>query len=76
MVSIPPGRFFGLEGKWIIENHGVDPDIQLVNDPGSMVRGEDPQLERAIDEVKKAMADNPPPEPKIPPLPSEMKKKK
>ena len=38
-------------GDWIIENHGVDPDIQVDNDPICEWNGEDQQLDRAIQEV-------------------------
>ncbi len=74
MVSAPPGRFYSIDGKWIIENRGVEPDIELVNDPGLMAQGRDPQLERAIEEVLKMLEKNPPAEPKKPPFPSETKR--
>lgn len=38
-------------GQWIIENHGVDPDILIDNDPIKEWNGEDQQLNRAIQEV-------------------------
>lgn len=38
-------------GQWIIENHGVDPDILIDNDPVKEWAGEDQQLDRAIEEV-------------------------
>lgn len=40
-------------GQWIIENHGVDPDILIDNDPIKEWNGEDQQLDRAIQEVMK-----------------------
>ncbi|MDD4514003.1 S41 family peptidase [Massilibacteroides sp.] len=40
-------------GEWIIENHGVDPDIYIDNDPIKEWNGEDEQLNRAIEEVMK-----------------------
>lgn len=40
-------------GQWIIENHGVDPDILIDNDPIKEWNGEDQQLNRAIEEVMK-----------------------
>ncbi len=46
---------FGLankSGEWIIEGYGVDPDIEVENDPQSVISGKDPQLERAIVEIK------------------------
>ena len=36
-------------GQWIVENHGVDPDILLDNDPIKEQAGEDQQLEKAIE---------------------------
>lgn len=38
-------------GQWIIENHGVDPDILIDNDPVKEWNGEDQQLDRAIEEI-------------------------
>jgi len=38
-------------GQWIVENHGVDPDILIDNDPIREWNGEDQQLDRAIQEV-------------------------
>ncbi len=61
MVSIPPGRLYGTDGEWIIENIGAVPDIKVVNDPGQMAKGHDPQLERAIEVVLKMLKKNPPP---------------
>jgi tricorn protease len=45
---------FGLadkNGQWIIEGYGVDPDIEVDNDPKSEIEGRDAQLERGIAEV-------------------------
>ena len=70
MVSAPPGRFFDSESKWVVENVGVEPDIELPNNPGLMAAGRDPQLERAIEEILKMLEKNPPFRPEIPTLPS------
>jgi tricorn protease len=40
-------------GDWIIENHGVDPDVLIDNDPIKEWNGEDQQLTRAIEEIMK-----------------------
>ncbi|WP_166983272.1 S41 family peptidase [Microbacterium fandaimingii] len=41
-----------LEGKgWDVENHGVDPDIEVVHTPSQLFEVNDPQLDRAIDEA-------------------------
>ncbi len=47
------------DGSWIIEGHGVDPDIEVENDPASVIAGRDPQLERGIAEVLEAMEKDP-----------------
>lgn len=52
-------------GEWIIENHGVDPDILIDNDPLKEWGGEDEQLNRAIEEVMKELKDRKP-LPKVP----------
>jgi tricorn protease len=38
-------------GKWIAENHGIDPDIEVDLRPDLVARGADPQLERAVVEL-------------------------
>lgn len=47
-------------GDWIIENHGVDPDILIDNDPVKEWNGEDQQLNRAIEEVMTQLKDRKP----------------
>jgi len=51
---------FDLEAReWIMEGHGVDPDIEVDNDPAREFAGEDDQLARAIAELKRALEANP-----------------
>jgi len=50
-VSVPEFGLANNKGEWIIEGYGVDPDIEVDNDPQSVIAGKDPQLERAIAEV-------------------------
>jgi len=47
-------------GQWIIENHGVDPDILIDNDPVKEWNGEDQQLNRAIEEIMKELKNRKP----------------
>ena len=51
VVNVPEFGFTNKNGEWIIEGYGVDPDIEVDNDPQSVIAGKDPQLERAIAEV-------------------------
>jgi tricorn protease len=50
-VNVPEFGFANKAGEWIIEGYGVDPDIEVDNDPQSVIAGKDPQLERAIAEM-------------------------
>jgi len=36
------------EGQWDVENHGVDPDYVVEQDPKAVSEGHDPQLEKAV----------------------------
>jgi tricorn protease len=51
--------FYGRDGKWIVENHGADPDVLVDNDPGSAVAGRDLQLEKAIEVMLEKIKKNP-----------------
>lgn len=50
-VNVPEFGFNDAQGNWVIEGFGVEPDLEIRQDPGAVVRGEDPQLDRAIAEV-------------------------
>jgi tricorn protease len=50
-ISVPESGFASTKGEFIIEGYGVDPDIEVDNDPKSEIEGRDPQLERAITEI-------------------------
>lgn len=47
-------------GQWIVENHGVDPDILLDNDPVKEYAGEDQQLDKAIEVALQQIKDRKP----------------
>lgn len=52
-------------GQWIVENHGVDPDILIDNDPIMEQKGIDQQLEKAIEVALEQLKDRKP-MPKVP----------
>ncbi|HEX8638666.1 MAG TPA: S41 family peptidase, partial [Pyrinomonadaceae bacterium] len=54
-VSVPESALVNTKGEYIIEGYGVDPDIEVENDPKSIIAGGDPQLERAVGEVMKKL---------------------
>jgi tricorn protease len=51
--------FYGREGKWLVENHGADPDVLVDNDPGSVMAGRDLQLEKAMAVMLEKIKANP-----------------
>jgi tricorn protease len=73
-VSVPTFAFYETDGTWGIEGHGVDPDVEVLDDPGVMKGGPhnggiDPQLDKAIELVMAELARNPikpPPRPAYP----------
>ena len=58
-VSVPQFRFFDTEGMWAVENRGVEPDIEVVDRPELVAKGEDPSLEKAVDVLLEELAKNP-----------------
>jgi tricorn protease len=58
-IFVPEAGAVSLEGKWIIEGHGVDPDLVVENDVPSVLAGNDPQLERGVAEVLKQLKEHP-----------------
>lgn len=55
---------------WIIESHGVDPDIVVDNDPAREFRGEDQQIDKAIEVIAEELKAKGKPLPPIPPFPN------
>jgi tricorn protease len=53
VVNVPEFALLNLKGEYVIEGYGVDPDIDVDNDPKSVIAGGDPQLERAVAELMK-----------------------
>ena len=54
-TAVPTFGFYEADGTWGIEGHGVDPDIEVLDDPGKMLNGEDPQLAKAIEVMLEAL---------------------
>jgi tricorn protease len=54
-ITVPTFRMYNLDGTWFKEGHGVDPDIAVDEDLASMAKGVDPQLARAIQEIKERL---------------------
>ena len=60
-VTMPDfGMYDPRTGQWLVENHGVDPDIEVENAPHLLVEGRDPQLERGIQYCLEQLKTSPP----------------
>jgi tricorn protease len=68
-VYVPEFGTADANGQWIIEGHGVDPDMVVEQDPVAVMQGRDPQLDRGIDELMKVMPARPAGLPKRPAAP-------
>ena len=72
-VTIPEEANFSTSSVWIAENHGVDPDYVVEDEPAELLAGHDVQLETAVSLMLKAIAGRPaglpPPPPLIPAYP-------
>jgi tricorn protease len=66
-ITRPEFSVYALDSKWVVENHGVEPDIVVDNTPDLVMKGHDPQLEKAIEVVMKAIQEHPQ---HLPPRPS------
>ena len=58
---------YDLRQRWVVENEGVVPDIEVDNLPKDLVAGRDRQLERAVAEVLKRIEAEKPVRPSPPP---------
>jgi len=65
----PRGGFFDVDGNWAVEGEGVAPDIEVHQTPKEVLAGQDPQLEKAVEEALRLLNLNEfkmKPEPKAP----------
>ena len=66
-ITRPEFSLYAPDRKWLIENFGVAPDIEVDNTPDLVMKGQDPQLEKAIEVVMKAIKEHPKHLPQRPP---------
>jgi tricorn protease len=59
VVFVPEFGTADENGHWIIEGHGVDPDIVVEQDPVAVLQGHDPQLERGVAELMQRLPSTP-----------------
>ncbi|MGI9087464.1 MAG: S41 family peptidase [Chthoniobacterales bacterium] len=71
VLNRPEFAPYSKEGKdWVIESHGVDPDIVVDNDPTKEFHGEDQQLDKAIEEITNELKTKRYDLPPVPPYPN------
>jgi tricorn protease len=77
-ITVPRLAFWFEEYGWGVENHGVDPDVEVIMSPDDWAAGRDTQLETAVKLALEALQQRPaarPPDPRTrpsrrrPPLP-------
>ena len=70
-LTAPDNAVFDpINHRWIAENVGVAPDIEVLMDAQSVAKGRDPQLERAVAELLRTLEEEPLPEVTLPPYPT------
>ncbi len=68
-LTVPPSASSTNEGGWAVENEGVAPDIEVIDAPDALARGEDPSLEAGVKYLLDQLQKNPPKKIKVPPPP-------
>ncbi len=69
IVTAAETGVYGPEGKWLIEGHGVDPDLMVDNLPHATFNGEDAQLTAAVQHLQDLIRRDPRPVPQAPAYP-------
>lgn len=58
-ISVPRFGIFDENEQWIIEGIGVYPDIEVVDRPEKLAKGEDPGIEKAVEVLLEELKQNP-----------------
>lgn len=61
-LSVPRFGIYDQNGEWIIEGIGVYPDIEVVDRPDELAKGNDPSLEKAVEVLLEELKANPRPQ--------------
>ena len=67
-ITIPEQAMYNTDSTWAVENHGVDPDIEIEDQPAELMAGHDAQLEAAVNLMLQQIANRPAGLPAPPPL--------
>lgn len=58
-ISVPRFGVYDENEEWIIEGIGVYPDIEVVDRPEQLAKGQDPTIEKAVEVLLKQLEENP-----------------
>jgi tricorn protease len=65
-IRVPTFRIYDTEGRWVVENEGVSPDIEVIDLPEEVIAGRDPSLEKGVEVLLAALAEAPVERPEAP----------
>jgi tricorn protease len=68
-LTAPDYRIYDTNGRWVVENVGIEPDIVVDLTPAEMARGHDAQLMKGIEWLMQKIQTEPWTQPKHPPFP-------
>ena len=54
-ITAPGLAFYDTNGKWAVENEGIVPDVEVEYSAEEVLKGRDPQLDRAVQEAMKLL---------------------
>jgi tricorn protease len=69
LTSAGENGVFDAQGVWLIEGHGVEPDITVDNLPYATFNGQDAQLQSAVAHLQELIRKDPRDIPPVPPAP-------
>ncbi|OGD26042.1 MAG: acetyl-CoA synthetase [Candidatus Aminicenantes bacterium RBG_13_63_10] len=72
-VSVPTFGFVGTDGEFAGEGLGVSPDIEVIDRPDLVAKGQDPALEKGVEVLLEELRKNPPQRPAKPQAPDRSK---
>jgi len=58
-ITAPGLAFYDTNGKWAVENEGITPDVEVEYSADEVLKGRDPQLDRAVQEAMKLLEQQP-----------------
>lgn len=58
-LAVPQFAYVNRDGRWDVEYYGVQPDIEVFDDPALIQAGREPMLEEAVNYILDALKQNP-----------------